>query len=886
MMTAKSIPASRSAGYARYLDGQTQAPEQGDYYLGRDGRPAEAPGVWLSDPDALRRAGVQRPGVVEPADLRALMAGHRPGQPTEYLRAAGPDGTRAGGLDVTLSAPKSVSVMYAGGTERVRHAIASAQHIAARGTIVYMRDHVPLASRWDPELGRSVDDLAAELHAAGYLHTTSRSVGEDAPDPQIHMHMVITSIERRNGRTGAVRSRLAFSTAREVGAVYRTLLAEELRKQGYEIEPAGEDGRYFRLAGVSRETELAFSKRARQVQQAEQEFRAKHGRRPEREELRQLAIRSRQGKTPQTRADLDAAWRRTAADLDRATTAGVEPAALPATWAEAVERNVIADGAVFTPERLRVVALEQAAGYGLTVTQALEQAQELREQGRIFDLADGRMTTATLRAAEQRIADAMRDMAADRSRRIDDRARAHGIAMVEHQLGGRLSVEQREAVLTITQPGRAAAVIGPAGTGKSVGIGAAAYAELAAGRNVYGTAVAGRTAQRLGEDVPALEGRVHTIDGFVNAVEHGRLRVDANTTVYVDEAGMGDTDRLHRLVDVVADRGGAIVAIGDPRQLPAIGPGGMFDRLTRELPTAHLTEVRRTTDPDTLKAWEALRNGDAREALDRFAKAGRLHFLDTRDEALESAVRQYDALTREHDYQEIALVTDASNYENTHLNRRVQLLRHDRGELSQEHVQHPDGYPLHGGDRVIWSSPMHVPNARRVENGQRGEVVAIDPATGNLTIQLDGRGQRRVQVDAEQREALRLGYATHIVREQGATVKHAVVVTGGWQTSQEAAYVEATRARDTTTFHVAREDLDGTTDRERHDHLAERMSTSRAQDPSITTDLAPTTLMTPLEDFSRPPGAPISALDIVRLAGSTIDHDHDRAADHGLELER
>lgn len=884
MMTAKSIPASRSAGYAEYLDGQTKAPEQGDYYLGADGRPAEAPGVWLSDPDALRRAGVEKPGVVQPADLRALMAGHRPGKPTEYLRAAGPDGTRAGGLDVTFSAPKSVSVCFAGAGERERFAITSAQHIACRGAIVYMCDNVPLASRWDPEQGRSVDDFAAHLHVAGFPHTTSRSVGEEAPDPQIHLHAVITSIERRNGRIGAVRSRLAFSTAREVGAVYRALLAEQLRRQGYAIEPAGEDGRYFRLAGVSRETELAFSKRARQIEQAESDFRAKHGRRPEREELRQLAIRSRQGKTAQTRADLDAAWRRTAADIDPAAAAGVEPAALPATWTEAVERNVVADGAVFTPEQLRIVALEQAAGYGLTVNQALEQAQELREQGRILDLADGRMTTATLRAAEERIADAMRDMAADRSRQISDRAREHGIAMVEQQLGARLSAEQRDAVMTITQPGRAAAVVGPAGTGKSVGIGAAAYAELAAGRNVYGAAVAGRTAQRLGEDVPALEGRVHTIDGFVNAVERGRLRLDANTTVYVDEAGMGDTDRLHRLVDVVAERGGAIVAIGDPRQLPAIGAGGMFDRLTNELPTAHLTEVRRTSDPDTLRAWDALRNGDAREALDLFANADRLHFLDTRDEALESAVRQYDALSREHDYQEIALVTDASNYENTHLNRRVQALRNDRGELSTERVQHPDGYPLHGGDRVIWSRPMRVPNARRVENGQRGEIVAIDPATGTLTIQLDGRQQRRVQVDAEQRAALRLGYATHIVREQGATVKHAVVVTGGWQTSQEAAYVEATRARETTTFHVAREDLDGTTDRERHDHLAERMSTSRAQDPSITTDLAPTTHMTPLEDFSRPPGDPISELDIVRLYGSTLHHD--RITDHGLELER
>ena len=44
MMTAKSIGAALANGYADYLESRTVAPEQGDYYLGRDGAPAEAPG--------------------------------------------------------------------------------------------------------------------------------------------------------------------------------------------------------------------------------------------------------------------------------------------------------------------------------------------------------------------------------------------------------------------------------------------------------------------------------------------------------------------------------------------------------------------------------------------------------------------------------------------------------------------------------------------------------------------------------------------------------------------------------------------------------------------------------------------------------------------------
>ncbi len=54
---------------------------------------------------------------------------------------------------------------------------------------------------------------------------------------------------------------------------------------------------------------------------------------------------------------------------------------------------------------------------------------------------------------------------------------------------------------------------------------------------------------------------------------------------------------------------------------------------------------------------------------------------------------------------------------------------------------------------------------------------------------------------------MRLGYASHIHRAQGATVDRTLVVTGGWQTSKESAYVEASRARHGTDWYVNRDDL-------------------------------------------------------------------------------
>ena len=102
-----------------------------------------------------------------------------------------------------------------------------------------------------------------------------------------------------------------------------------------------------------------------------------------------------------------------------------------------------------------------------------------------------------------------------------------------------------------------------------------------------------------------------------------------------------------------------------------------------------------------------------------------------------------------------------------------------------------------------------------------------------LTVTLDG-SERQVNLAGEDLESLRLGYAQHVYRQQGATVERSVVVTGGWQTSKESAYVQASRAREGTEWFLAREELglEGQDDR-RVGKLAEKMRGSRAHTPSL-----------------------------------------------------
>ena len=106
-MTASSIGAAKGRGYARYLESKTVEPERGDYYLSPEGEPTQAPGRWLASAETLQRLGV--PGTtVDGPDFVALMEGRHP-RSGGWLRAAGADGARGGGIDITFSAPKSVS---------------------------------------------------------------------------------------------------------------------------------------------------------------------------------------------------------------------------------------------------------------------------------------------------------------------------------------------------------------------------------------------------------------------------------------------------------------------------------------------------------------------------------------------------------------------------------------------------------------------------------------------------------------------------------------------------------------------------------------------------------------------------------------------------------
>jgi conjugative relaxase-like TrwC/TraI family protein len=117
-----------------------------------------------------------------------------------FLRPAGADGTRAAGIDVTFSAPKSLSIAWALAEGAQRGGLEGAHARAVERAVQYLRATVPTTVSWDPRMRTNQPALARDLLAAEFVHTTARGVGGGAPDPQLHSHLVVTSVVREDGR--------------------------------------------------------------------------------------------------------------------------------------------------------------------------------------------------------------------------------------------------------------------------------------------------------------------------------------------------------------------------------------------------------------------------------------------------------------------------------------------------------------------------------------------------------------------------------------------------------------------------------------------------------------------------------------------------------------
>ncbi len=173
---------------------------------------------------------------------------------------------------------------------------------------------------------------------------------------------------------------------------------------------------------------------------------------------------------------------------------------------------------------------------------------------------------------------------------------------------------QRAAVAGFAAHGVSVLTGGP-GTGKSRTVAAVVALARRAGARVALAAPTGRAAKRLEElaDAPAttlhrLLGAQGTTGGFARG-EHWPLDADV---IVVDEASMLDVELAAALVEAVDD-GSHLLLVGDPAQLPSIGPGRVLADVidSDAVPVTELATLYRQAEGGAIaRLATAVRAGD------------------------------------------------------------------------------------------------------------------------------------------------------------------------------------------------------------------------------------------------------------------------------------
>jgi conjugative relaxase-like TrwC/TraI family protein len=763
-----------TGGAEYYLDKVANSVD--DYYLGR----GEAPGQWIGS--TAQSLGLI--GRVDAEGLRNLLVGKS--ALGDDLGARVTQGRRPG-YDLTFSAPKSISLLWAFGPDKVRDAISVAHDRAVGGVLDHLSTEACYARRGAG--GRQLIEAGGFIGAA-FRHRTSR-----AGDPQLHTHVVVPNLVHADGQWSAPDGRHLFTWKMTGGALYRSALRAELAPLGlaWQVRHNG----LSELRDIPKSIPRAFSKRRADIEQAmEQRGTSSAG------AAAKAALATRERKPAGCIAEdvLRSAWTEqlsmigipdgegatrtaTVGDLTAALGQEVAVTSVPEE-AEAVLRVLAGEQGVVldewdlsdhdqpqlgTPDSraLPLTLLNStftrreaicgvARAFDVTPDQALALTAELLERDSVVRVLSGtdvgsdqirtrtgqmvpatsgdrRYTTTELLAAEERIVSAAVERIADRSAQVAP-------ALVDQVLGRhpQLDGEQAVGVRTLLTSGNGYdLVVGQAGTGKSTLLAAARIGWEQAGFRVIGTAVAARTAADLESSTGIPSSSLSHL--LADLKEAGGLT--SRHVIVVDEASMVGSRTLDRLRRHADASGAKVVLVGDNRQLSSIDAGGALRTLGKELgaDVITLTTNRRQAGAD--QAWErealdSLRRGDVVPAVDAYVDHGRVTITGSIDEARQRLVEDWWVVHNDH----TTAILAVRRVDVLALNDMVREHRLANGELGED--IHIGEKTFSAGDRVIFEQNQRVrepgSEARaatvRIRNGTFATVVGVAdvPHPGDL----------------------------------------------------------------------------------------------------------------------------------------------------------
>jgi conjugative relaxase-like TrwC/TraI family protein len=799
MLSVAKLTLGQEAYYEQQVAGGLD-----DYYAGR----GESPGIWAGS----GAAELELSGVVAEGDLGTLLHGVNPAS-KESLRVPVRERTitvrvldvesggwreeqkrlaPVSGFDLVFSCPKSVSVLHAlTEDERVRREVSEAHEAAWRAAVAYLEREACVVRRGH---GGAIREHGQGFVAAAFRHRTSR-----AQDPHLHTHVIVANMTRTNdGEWRALDGEAILKTYRlGAGYLYEAQLRHELtRRLGLEwTEPVKGMGE---LAQVPEEALRAFSTRRRSLVEhmealGTEGFAAS----------RVAALATREAKEQVDLPQLREQWQARAAEhglgrreLRHLVNDRPRPVDIEIDQARLAARLFAPAGltekrTTFTMPEL-VCAVATSLRDGAPIERVLAAATELARLPGIEPLepevAPGRparFTTGELLRLERRALEL-----ALSSRHIDtpspDRKSLIRTLMHSRELSGEQQMLVHEAA---TRADRVVCVIGAAGAGKTTALRVLGEAYQASGVRVLGAAPSGRASDELADATAIPSQTLHRL--LLDAQREDGL--PRGCVLVVDEAGMAETRVLAPLLELVDQAEGKAILVGDPKQLPPVGAGGLYPALCERLGAIDLVKNHRQRDLSERLALARLRDGDPEPYLTRAARRGRLH-LDNDPTVAKQRLLEDWWQVAQHDLTDTVMLA-YQRADVRDLNEAARTLLTRAGRLGPEALTLGER-EFRVGDRVLC---RHNDARLGIRNGTRATVAAIDDDA--VTLRSDTGVVRAIDLDYAA-EHLEHGYALTGHAAQGATVERAFVLLHDRGALQEWGYVACSRARSETRLYL------------------------------------------------------------------------------------
>jgi len=655
-------------------------------------------GEWHGHKLALQYLGLHDSDAIDKKTYASILNGIHP-QNGKYLLSNSGSEKRRAGIDITFSAPKSVSLLMSLCEGMKEKALEKDIRIAHEEAVQYAMDKL---SRYYAKTrirkGKGKREMVTTKALwASFQHDTTRETDLGEIDPQLHTHnflMALTFYKDPNTRkltSYSMSNEEIYINKMYLGQVYRNALADNLSTIGLQINVTDINQGFFELKDFSQQQLDVFSGRHTELLEKLAKSEMKSDNR-----AKLLDLINSKTKKHKRKIDREALISK---NKERMKLVGIDRYFLDRIIANnQVPRQSLSKKlkdkltmehlnksldlleehySVFCYEEIIRNALKFGLKYGFILNDYQMALEEMMKQGRLIKLDQNVYSTKAIVDAERDVIHLMIQGKRFFEAYTKDEKIVHNFIAKSYS---NMTKGQREMVgAVIGTEDQFVAIQGDAGSGKTYSASAikdfmTLHSPLT---EVIGLAFTGKAAQSLEVESEIASSTLHS---FLYQEEKDKTDIPKRRLIIVDEAGTVGSLQIAKLMKIAKKNEDRVVFIGDTKQFSSVAAGNIFlDMQTYGIHTVYMSETMRQKSDYAKGIVKAIKSRKIEKAIGILTKRGLFREMD-KYKGIEEIAQTYSQTYSSIDPLCDELIIASRNVDRISIN---EIIRRDLGKESE-----------------------------------------------------------------------------------------------------------------------------------------------------------------------------------------------------------